>query len=339
MSLQLNGTAGVTYNDGSNQPAAASPYVLKNRIINGNFDIWQRGTSFSVTASTNIYTADRWRFVGSGFTGTLTRQNFTAGQTDVPNNPDYFARWDVTTNPSANIAFGQLIENVQTLAGKTATVSFYFKSNATIAANTLQFRYRQVTGGTGGTNNSVNIGEITTSWQKFTFTVNIPSLSGATLGASNSSYLAFEILSGSSHSSAFQLDIAQCQLEEGDTATPFENRMYSQELAMCQRYYFKHTGVAVGDRFAVGMGDTTSNINTIFALPTNMRATPSTSYDLINLRNGATDKTISSVFAIRLFNNSVNLIFAVSDTATTGAVYMVRGTTSSGAYIDFSAEL
>src|SRR5210317_2024163 len=74
---------------------------IKNRIINGNFDIWQRGTSFSVTASTNIYTADRWRFVGAGFTGTLTRQNFTAGQTDVPNNPDYFARWDVTTNPSA----------------------------------------------------------------------------------------------------------------------------------------------------------------------------------------------------------------------------------------------
>ena len=220
--------------------------VGKNRIINGNFDVWQRGSSFTITASTNTYSADRWRFVGSAFTGTLTRQSFTVGQTDVPSNPDYFARWDVTTNPAGNIAFSQYIENVQTLAGKTATVSFYLKSNSTIAANTLNLRYRQVTGGTGGATGLENIGEITTSWQKFTFTINIPSLSGATLGASNSSYLAFEILSPTAHTSAFQLDIAQVQVEEGSVATEFERRPYGTEFALCQRYCQVYTAESIG---------------------------------------------------------------------------------------------
>lgn len=123
-----------------------NPFTFRNRIINGNFDIWQRNTSFTFSNTTNLYSADRWRFIGSPFYGTLTRENFGAGQTEVPNSPDYFAKWTVTTNPSANMAFGQYIENVRTLAGETATLSLYLKSSSTITANTLQIRYRQVTG-------------------------------------------------------------------------------------------------------------------------------------------------------------------------------------------------
>jgi len=61
---------------------------FRNRIINGNFDIWQRGTSFSVTAA-NTYTADRWLvfFDGTGATRTISQQSFTPGQIDVPNEP------------------------------------------------------------------------------------------------------------------------------------------------------------------------------------------------------------------------------------------------------------
>jgi hypothetical protein len=49
MSLILNGTDGVTFNDSSLQGAAASPYVLKNRIINGDMRIDQRNAGASVT--------------------------------------------------------------------------------------------------------------------------------------------------------------------------------------------------------------------------------------------------------------------------------------------------
>ena len=157
---------------------ASNLQMFRNKIINGNFDVWQRGTNISISNSTNMYTADRWRFAGDAFTGFINRQQFTPGQTDVPGEPNYFFRWAVNTNPSGNMAFGQYIEDVRTLAGRTATLSLYLYASATIPANTLQIRYRQVTGGTGGTNNTINIGEITTSWKKFTFQLNIPSGDG-----------------------------------------------------------------------------------------------------------------------------------------------------------------
>lgn len=223
----------------TNVSLGGGAFMFRNKIINGGFDIWQRGTSFTVSNSTNTYSTDRWRFLGSAFTGALTRENFSPGQTEVPNSPDYFAKWTVTINPAGNMAFGQYIENVRTLAGKTATLSLYLKSSSTISANSLQIRYRQVTGGTGGTNNAVNIGEITTSWQKFTFQLNIPSLTGAGLGTPNVSYLSAEILSPTAHTSAFDLSIAQVQLEEGTAATPFEYRPIGVELSLCQRYFEK----------------------------------------------------------------------------------------------------
>lgn len=248
---------------------------FRNKLINGNFDIWQRDTNITISNSTNMYTADRWRFAGDAFTGFINRQSFTPGQTDVPGEPNYFFRWAVNTNPSGNVAFGQYIEDVRTLAGKTATLSLYLYASATIAANTLQIRYRQVTGGTGGTTNTVNIGEITTSWQKFTFQLDIPSLTGASLGASNVSYLAIEILSPSSHTGAFDMFIAQVQLEEGTSATSFEHRPTGTELSLCQRYYqVKNLFVTNTIHFASGYYGGSANYN-YYTLNTTMRSAPS----------------------------------------------------------------
>ena len=61
--------------------------------INGNYEIWQRGTSFT----TSVYTADRWKQDLSGATATVSRQTFTVGQSDVPNNPKYHLRQTVST--------------------------------------------------------------------------------------------------------------------------------------------------------------------------------------------------------------------------------------------------
>ena len=83
MTMTLDGTNGVTFNDTSLQGAAASPYVLKNRIINGAMVINQRGVSVTANTSTSgTYITDRFREVVTAGTGVvLTIAN---GQVEIP---------------------------------------------------------------------------------------------------------------------------------------------------------------------------------------------------------------------------------------------------------------
>jgi hypothetical protein len=72
----------------------------RNKIINGNFDVWQRGTSFSALG----YGADRWRSYYTGGTTTVySQQSFTLGQTDVPDNPEFYARLVVTSDSTSGL--------------------------------------------------------------------------------------------------------------------------------------------------------------------------------------------------------------------------------------------
>ena len=121
----------------------------RNRIINGNFDVWQRGTSFAGVTATG-YQADRWEVQPqAGCTMTISRQAFTAGQTDVPYEPAYFLRADITTAGSANSEISQKIEDVRTFAGQTIVASFYAKS--TTGTQTLNCRFHQDFGSGGST--------------------------------------------------------------------------------------------------------------------------------------------------------------------------------------------
>jgi len=227
----------------------------KNYIINGNFDIWQRGTS---QTSSSYGSDDRWLNSSGGSTKTHSQQAFTLGQTDVPNEPKYFSRTVVTSVAGAGNQCSkyQGIESVRTLAGKTATLSFYAKADA---AKNIAVEFLQDFG-TGGSPSAAITGigvttcALTTSWQKFTVTVNIPSINGKTLGTSGDDRLnvLFWFDAGSDYNSRANslgqqsgtFDIAQVQLEEGSVATNFEVRHPATELALCQRYYEVGSGVS-----------------------------------------------------------------------------------------------
>jgi len=236
---------------------------FRNAIINGNFDIWQRGTSFTASE----YGADRWVNARIGSSSTMSRQAFTLGQTDVPNEPTYFCRMAVTSSAAVgNYALlQQSIEDARTFAGQTVTVSFYAKADSArpITTELVQFF------GTGGTPSSAvqAIGTtkttLSTSWQKITVTVSVPSISGKTLGSDNnhSLFLRIWLDAGSDFNTntAFlgqqsgTFDIAQVQVEAGSVATPFERRPIGSELALCQRYFEKMTPVQI---IATGNGFT-----------------------------------------------------------------------------------
>jgi len=218
---------------------------FRNFIINGNFDIWQRGTSqtLSTTSDTSYYVADRWLnyFNGTGGVRTVSRQTFTNGQTDVPGNPAYFFRFGQTTAPTGCTlnAITQRIESVRTFAGQQFTFSFWAK--AASAFTLLAVAVGQDFGNGGSPSpqtftNFLNI-SISTTWTKYTFTATLPSISGKTLGTDGNDHISVNWFCPTS--STFTLDIAQVQLERGPIATDFEQRPIGTELALCQRYFCK----------------------------------------------------------------------------------------------------
>jgi hypothetical protein len=259
---------------------------LRNRIINGDFDVWQRGV---VPFTLSNYGVDRWLHARNNTTQSVSRQSFTLGQTAVPNEPTYFCRTAVTSvTGAANYALLlQRIEDVRTFAGQQVTLSLWAKADATrnISVELSQFF------GNGGSPSAVVDGlgvnkvSIGTSWQKITVTTTLPSISGKTLGTNNDHFLGINIWfdAGSTYNSRTStlgqqsgtFDIAQVQLEPGPVATPFEHRSQSQELALCQRYFRKVT-FAGGGYSEVNVGYfSPEGIEDMFTRPT---FTPSAAY-------------------------------------------------------------
>lgn len=237
-------------------PDSASLYannsIYRQAIINGNFDVWQRGTSITATTGSNFF-ADRWSNFSTGTTYATSRQSFTPGQTDVPNNPDYFIR-NVIASSAGSSNRGTLlykVEGVKNFSGETVTLSFWAKADSTknISVELLQEF------GTGGSPSATNLGmivskiNITTSWAKYTVTGSVDSISGKTLGTNGNNY--FQVIfwfdAGSDFDSRTDtlgqqsgtFDIAQVQLNAGSVALPFMPKSYEEELRACQRYYEK----------------------------------------------------------------------------------------------------
>jgi hypothetical protein len=266
-----SGTGGASLGDVVVSSINSGPLAgLRNRIINGNFDIWQRGTSSS---STGYQTADRFRYSDNGTSITIaqSQQTFTIGQTDVPGEPTYFYRIAKTVAGSSGTftAIEQGIEDVRTLAGQTATISFYAKTTSGTVSCSVYLAQYFGSGGSSNVNTSSTSLTLTTIWQKFTATVLVPSISGKTIGTGSA--LFFTLLLP--NNATFTTDLAQVQVEAGSTATPFERRLITQELQLCERYYqvIKVLGNSYAGQYTNGgyfFGQSVS-------LHTKMRADPS----------------------------------------------------------------
>ena len=122
----------------SDKVIPANSFMFRNKIINGNFDFWQRGTS---QTSSGYGSTDRWGLGHATSSKTASQQSFANGQTDVPNNPKYYLRHVITSSSGGYVYAGQPIEGVETLSGKTVTLSFYAKadSNKNIATEFQQY--------------------------------------------------------------------------------------------------------------------------------------------------------------------------------------------------------
>ena len=224
----LTASGGLTVANLNGGPLAG----FRNRIINGNFDFWQRGTS--TTATGNTYLADRWLSAYS--TGGTVSQETSS----LPTGSRYAWKF-VASASNSFFQMGQQIEygNCIDFQNTTVTISFMARAvTATAGSTALIFRTRTIAGVDGvcvftGTNVDSAL-TLTTSWTRYTVTRTLP----ATFGS-----LSLEFVLGS-HVSGDGIMLAQVQIEPGTVATPFEQRPIGTELALCQRYFQKNNGTA-----------------------------------------------------------------------------------------------
>jgi hypothetical protein len=272
------------------------PGVLdaENRIINGAFDFWQRGTS---STSTGFVAADRWSVSAAGGTFTQSRQAFTVGDTLGSNNPTYFLRQTVSgQTTSAQLAsIVQGIEGVRSYAGQTITVLGWARRSS----GTGNMAIEGVQGfGTGGSPSatitaiSPTTVTLTSSFAPFAVTLTVPSITGKTLGTSGSDVfsIVFWTSAGSDYNArtnslglqTIGVDLWGVHIKVG-THTTAATDLYKQpemgpEFVRCQRYYQILT-VLNNSYFAQFSGSTFYG-NSLF-FPTQMRTSPSGSYQQI----------------------------------------------------------
>jgi hypothetical protein len=332
-------------------------YAGKNKIINGDFGIWQRGTSFTTTA----YTADRF-FLNAAVTSGLSvsRQTFTLGTAPVSGyEGQYFAdiAGTITNASTGYILLVQRIENVRTLAGQTVTYSFWAKGST---SGTISTAISQAFGTGGSPSATVFVGNsshsITTSWQRFTVTIALPSISGKTIGTNGDSQLQLSIVKnmGTLYSSDYgsanytgTLSIWGVQLEAGSTATAFQTATgtIQGELSACQRYYYRATPGTTQGTYGIGTARSTTAGDVFIPFPVSMRVVP-TVLDFANLAYQSGSLAAPRLTASGLVynaNNTTNNNALINGTVSSGftsnqVIYLLNDNNSAG-YIGFGAEI
>lgn len=175
-----------------------------NLLINGDFQVWQRGKSFS-NLSYGQYTADRWNIAVPNSDMTNITVNKEGGGIKIsnPNGQNTFLRYFIEESDSSF------------LFGKTLTLSVKLKNDPNIKCITWKF-----IDNTKDNNKTerfdiidINIGY---AIDKKSLVVQLITINGY-------------------HDITYEW----AKLEIGDKATPFYSRSYGEELQLCQRYYEK----------------------------------------------------------------------------------------------------
>jgi hypothetical protein len=313
------------------------PYMSNNYAINGNFDIWQRGTSFPTQG---VYTADRWYNTQSA---NITGSQQTSG---APDGSRYYFR-QTATSTGGYYTMSQVVEtaNASQLWGKTVTFSVKLKRNATYNAQ-VQIAIQKnasvdaspSTTWTAIATKTILSTDISTSdWTTFLVTATIPND-----GTANSVMISQYYLTNPANGST--LDLAQFQLEIGSAVTSFRRSggTIQGELAACQRYYWRISGQsAAGNDLCTGWANSTVSAVGILRYPITMRVAPTFAVSAMadfGFTWSAGTSTISNLNPDRISVEAVNIRLTTTGLTTGqgGGMFVLTGTTK---YLEASAEL
>jgi hypothetical protein len=350
----------------SNNISAENSLGFRNRIINGDMRIAQRGTA----AVTSGYPVDRWAVFNSS-DGAFSAEQSTSAPSGFVNSLKY-----TTTTADASLtgtqasSIQQMIEGLNisdlgwgTAAAQPVTISFWVRSSLTgtfagalrnngssrgyvftyaiSGADTWEYKTVSIPGDTSGTwltNNGAGINVAISLGAG-------PDRSGtAGTWSSNNNTGATSATSviGTLNATFY---ITGVQLEAGSVATPFERRPFGTELALCQRYY-EQVGGQTASTLGVGYNWSTTGSYGVYYYRVTKRVVPTlnttgTASDY-QVLHGATGTNCSVVPTISTINSSTQHSFfetTVASGLTVGQGSMVRTNNNSSAYLGFNSEL
>ena len=344
----------------------------KNILINGDFRINQRGGTRTLAGSANNgYGIDQWYFHNST-NGTYTAKVSSAS----PNPPEVYHYLELEcTVVDHGLTSGQYASITTSIEGynfqqsmfgtphaKPLTLSFYHRHTVpgvysgvlrTAAANfNYIFEYEQSTGD---------------AWEKAVVHIKPEGTQAYALGTGKALSLTFSMgdfsylndwvgqwFSGTYyHGSDRQINLFEdtshkmrltaIQLEVGSDATPFEQRSYGEELALCYRYFRRFDSAGGGDEYTgygVGVPNAGSRMLWTRAFDVPMRTEPTISGANIRLYDGSNNLAVTS-FAT---NRSSKSAFWVEPTGGSSPLVIGRGcvignNNNNAGYIEFTAEL
>lgn len=236
-----------------------------NLLVNGDFQIWQRGTEF-INKTIDFYSADRWMIRGMGGSSHNIIRESSALRPEL-------SIIRVTRNSNFLGSLTQNIENLRQFSNKTLTLSFWargignnFRTGLALAGNyglgTEEiYHYSEI--------------DVTQTFTKYEITIQIPDLQNKVFN--NGHYLTLYLFRD--NVAGRTIDISNVKLEFGSVATPFCPKGYAEELSSCQRYYLDK---AVG----VSTQLDANNIYTVAPTPVSMRALPSFKTSIVNSSGG-----------------------------------------------------
>ena len=279
----------------------------RNMIQNGNFAVHQRGETISVSANSSADTIDRWE-ADSSSTDQLVCEISQSDDVPTELGEGFSLKYQTKTVESATVASDEIVrlihyveaKNCQRLGygtsgTKTTTISFYVKSSIT---GTFSFIiYADDGADIIGSTYTINSAD---TWERKTLTFagnNLATIANDTgigvylqwniaagsnfTGGDNSTWKAYAsnlLASGHTQSTHITVDestfqLAGCQWEVGEVATPFEHIDFANNL---QRYFFapKAKGDATSAYFAQGLYYNSGQMQVYISHPVQMRAAP-----------------------------------------------------------------
>ena len=349
-----DGTTLVANSSASTGVSWSAGTTLANPVLNSCFDIAQRGTSISLSASSSPYTLDRWRVAVDANEASTVSQQATGDTTNLPN-VQYCLRYQRNSGQTGTNTVYVMQYNESTncipFAGKQITFSFYARAGANYSSASSLLTAALVTGTgidqnlwssgyTGQSTLTTKAATLTTTWQRFTVTATMPT------NMTEFGYWFYFNPTGTAGTNDY-FELTGVQIDVGSVALPVRRNgtTLQGELTACQRYYYRLGGAATYETFAQVLWTSTTAGNGFIKTAQTLR-TNNPSVEFASLRAlvcSTAGVAVNSVSNVTLTQNANGNFFNLSVTAggsmVTGFTGWIDSNGTTAGYLALSSEL